>query len=205
MKKKTTTTLQKQTTTSKKKDNEVQPTQIVVTSDKESEIIRHEYGTETPYKNILFRSKFEAEIAKYLDELGLRWEYETMSLPYIPRVSMYTPDFKVWRPNGDEKDWFLIETKGYFDVRSRQKMMQIRRQYPDYDIKLFFQKPNLLVGGAKKMTYVDWSKKYDYDVISKSALASLVGREIQSAPTKPTQKTKNKKKQKKSTNEKVSM
>lgn len=134
---------------------------------------KNSYGIETEYKGTRFRSNFEADFAKYLDTLGLRWEYETMSLPYIPRIAMYVPDFKVWKPGGSENDWFLVETKGYFDDKARQKMLQIKRQYPNYDVKMFFQKPSLKIGKSKKLTYETWSEKHNYDILTKEYLQSL--------------------------------
>lgn len=75
------------------------------------------------YNKTRFASKFEAELAKKFDELGIKWEYEPCRIPWQPAVRYYKPDFKVTLPDGEE---FFVEAKGYFDPSMRSKMAQIR-------------------------------------------------------------------------------
>ncbi len=135
------------------------------------------YGTRVEYKDVLFKSKFEADFAEYLDTLGLEWQYEPDSFSYTPPVSKYTPDFKVWKP-GEKKDSFFIETKGRFTLADRQKMKQIKKQYPKLNIKMLFQRPTIKLG--KKMTYKSWCEKYEYETITMDSLKNLVEESKQS-------------------------
>ena len=60
------------------------------------------------YNKTRFASKFEAELAKKFDELGIKWEYEPCRIPWQPAVRYYKPDFKVTLPSGEE---FFVEAK----------------------------------------------------------------------------------------------
>ena len=67
-------------------------------------------------KTKTFRSKLEQSVAKILDQVGAKYEYETHKVAYTIQ-HLYNPDFVL--VNG-----VMLETKGYWDaeidVRSRQ-------------------------------------------------------------------------------------
>ena len=67
-------------------------------------------------KTKTFRSKLEQSVAKVLDQVGAKYEYETHKVAYTIQHH-YNPDFVL--VNG-----VMLETKGYWmqktDVRSRQ-------------------------------------------------------------------------------------
>lgn len=48
-------------------------------------------------------------------------------------------------------------------------MGQIKKQYPDLDIRMFFMNDNVKIPPAKTTTYADWAKKtgYEYYTFSK--------------------------------------
>lgn len=67
----------------------------------------------------------------------------------------YFPDFIL--PNG-----IVVETKGYFDSRSRAKMIAVKKHNPHLDIRMVFMNSRTKVRKGSKMTYADWCEKYDF-------------------------------------------
>lgn len=116
-------------------------------------------STRTTYNGQTFASAFEAQIAEYLSSIGAEWTYEPIRLPWIPKLRIYVPDFYVKLPNGES---FYLEAKGYFDPQARVKMSQIKKQYPDLDIRMFFMNDSIKIPPAKTTTYADWAKKTGY-------------------------------------------
>lgn len=76
---------------------------------------------------IFFRSQWEANVARYLNWLGLRWEYETKTFEFPIRhgITRYTPDF--WVPDLNE----FWEVKGYLDAASKTKLKRMAKYHPD--------------------------------------------------------------------------
>lgn len=97
------------------------------------------------YKDNHFRSSYEANFAKWLDLSGIKWEYEQKRFLVVlnSKETKYIPDFYL-----SEFDCY-IEVKGYWYHRSKQKMEQFRKQYPDINIEIFDQ-PRLLDYGVIK-------------------------------------------------------
>lgn len=91
---------------------------------------------------IYFRSKWEANYARYLNLLKERgeifqWEYEpdTFWFEQIKRgVRSYKPDFKVWDKEGS--DPYYIEIKGYMDQKSKTKISRMAKYYPNVKLIL---------------------------------------------------------------------
>lgn len=67
----------------------------------------------------------------------------------------YTPDFVL--PNG-----IIIETKGLFTTEDRQKMVLIKKTYPDLDIRIVFSNANARIAKASKTTYAMWADRNGY-------------------------------------------
>lgn len=84
-----------------------------------------------PARKLGYRSMFEVHLATQLEEAGVAYEYETVTLSYT-LTKNYTPDFVL--PNG-----ILVEAKGYFDADARAKMKAVKEQHPDKDIRIVFQ------------------------------------------------------------------
>lgn len=114
-----------------------------------------------------FRSKFEASIAKQLDELGVKYEYEAVELKYDNKVHngrciscgsdavsstrSYLTDF--YLPELD----FYIEVKGRFTSTDRTKMRLVIEQ-TGLDIRMLFMQNNKLRKGSRT-TYSEWCDK----------------------------------------------
>jgi len=96
-----------------------------------------------------FRSKYEKTIKQLSDK---RIKYEPIKLEYIVKKE-YSPDFVL--PNG-----ILVEAKGNFrSTFERTKMLLIKEQNPEYEIRFLFQNPNLPIQKGSKTTYAKWAEK----------------------------------------------
>lgn len=88
---------------------------------------RTKSGKRYDLNNQYFRSKTEANYARYLNLLGHTWEYEPKEF-YFEGIRKgcisYTPDFY----NKTLDRW--IEVKGWFDDRSKTKMKRFKKYYP---------------------------------------------------------------------------
>lgn len=100
------------------------------------------------------RSKFEDRIAKEYPNL----EYECIKLKYtIPTTNhLYIPDFKLVTKSG-KIIW--IEAKGLFTPKDRKKMLLVKNQYPDLDIRFLFQNPNVKISKTSQTTAAEWCMK----------------------------------------------
>lgn len=111
------------------------------------------------YQGIEFASRAEMEFAiNELNKSKLLWMYEPEKFPWIPEAEKrtYTPDFKVQRKDGS---YFYIEYKGFFKYEDRKKMLAIKAQYPDCDIRMVFMRPQNTIGANSKTTYGEWCDK----------------------------------------------
>lgn len=109
-----------------------------------------------------FRSGLEGKVAKQLEVLGVKVEYETTKVKYVIPESLhtYTPDFVL--PNG-----IVVETKGRFVVADRKKHLLIKQQHPDLDIRFVFQNPKNKITKGSKTTYADWCIKNGFQYADK--------------------------------------
>lgn len=94
--------------------------------------VRARRGRREDLGGIFFRSQWEANVARYLNWLGLRWEYEnrTFEFPIRHGITRYTPDF--WLPDLDE----FWEVKGYMDSASKTKLKRMARYYPNVTVRV---------------------------------------------------------------------
>ena len=89
-----------------------------------------------------YRSKFEASIAASLIKRSVSFSYESLVLDYIIE-GQYKPDFVL--PNG-----VIVETKGFFPPDQRRKMLCVKAQHPDLDIRMCFQNAKDKISRAKR-------------------------------------------------------
>ena len=87
---------------------------------------------------------------------NIKSEYETESFTYVvAETRTYTPDFKISR--GFKGPPFYIEYKGILDLQTRKKMLRVRDQHPELDIRFVFQKPNNKIRKNSPTTYGKWA------------------------------------------------
>lgn len=90
---------------------------------------------------------------------GSEVEYETEKLGYTIK-SNYIPDFIIIFGDGRK---LYIECKGYFKYQDREKMIAVKRDNPDLDIRLVFYRdsPSSLGKGSKTRPS-EWAEKYGF-------------------------------------------
>lgn len=101
----------------------------------------------------LTRNAFERNIAANLKRRGVKFEYETLKIPYTISHE-YRPDFIL--ANG-----VIIEAKGRFYKDTAAKMRAVKYQHPDLDIRFLFYRPHDKIPGQKQ-TYAKWAEKHGF-------------------------------------------
>lgn len=128
-----------------------------------------------PYKSLgiasrdpKYKSLFEASIAEQFKLAKVRVKYEPYKMEFYQRVPSasckgcgskevtrkhtYKPDWV------SEDDYLIVESKGKFTSADRTKMIAIKAQYPDKDIRILFMRDNWLT--RKKLEkYSDWAER----------------------------------------------
>ena len=104
-------------------------------------------------KPIKFRSKLEERIADLLEGLGVSYEYESTKIPYTIQHN-YSPDFCL--PNH-----VYLEAKGYWDPEDRRKILAVKKDNPDIDLRMVFESPYNTISKKSKTTYAQWCEKHD--------------------------------------------
>lgn len=81
-----------------------------------------------------------------LSKSKLKYEYETKKIPYV-LAGHYIPDFIIDTPTGR----ILVECKGYFRPEAKRKMVAVKKQHPELDIRILFY--------CLRAQYVKWAEK----------------------------------------------
>lgn len=120
-----------------------------------------------PKRFLPLRSGLERNIKDQLDEAGIKWAYEPEKIEYRKRVIKgvcpgcnsvtvyqrhnYTPDFVL--ANG-----IRIEVKGRLTSADRSKLIAVKSQHPDLDLRMVFGANNKLQKN-KEERYSNWAAK----------------------------------------------
>ena len=97
-----------------------------------------------------YRSGLEEAMAENLKERGITFTYEEEKIKWLDsKVRTYTPDFVL--ENG-----IIIETKGRFVSADRRKHKEIKKQFPDLDIRFVFSNSRAKLYKGAKGSYGDW-------------------------------------------------
>jgi hypothetical protein len=113
-----------------------------------------------------YRSRLEAEVARKARSNKIPLEYEPFDIDFVQpaKKRKYKPDFVL--QNG-----VIVEVKGRLTLADRQKMVMVRDQHPELDIRFVFKTDNWLTN-AKKNKYSDWCEangfQYAFGAIPKS-------------------------------------
>lgn len=100
-----------------------------------------------------YRSGIELDLAQYLDSLGVEYTYEKTKIKWVDlKHRTYTPDFVL--SNG-----IVIETKGRFVASDRRKHLEIKKQYPELDLRFIFSNSRSKLYKGAKSSYADWCQK----------------------------------------------
>jgi predicted nuclease of restriction endonuclease-like RecB superfamily len=96
------------------------------------------------YKNL-----FEANVAKQIKRSKVPFKYEPEKIPYVI-ASHYIPDFVLSTPLGK----VYVECKGYFRPEDKRKLLAIKRQHPERDIRILFY--------AQRSSYIKWCERHGF-------------------------------------------
>ena len=104
-----------------------------------------------------FRGGLERLVGGYLTDHAIEYRYEPGNILYqVPaRDARYKPDFVL--ANG-----IILETKGRFVTKDRQKMLLIKQQHPDLDIRFIFSNPNNRISKRSSTTYGMWCDRQGF-------------------------------------------
>jgi predicted nuclease of restriction endonuclease-like RecB superfamily len=108
-------------------------------------------------KTIGFRSIGEVAFAADLEEQGTLYTYEPDVFMYTLPERKYIPDFRLKKKKGG---WMYIEYKGRFSAQDRTKIRLIKKQNPDIDLRIVFEKPNNKLNKSSKTTYGAWADQH---------------------------------------------
>jgi len=104
---------------------------------------------------IYVRSKWEANYARYLNWLQAQgeidhWEYEpdTFEFPVKRGSRFYTPDFKVFDPDGKYE---YHEVKGHMDQKSRTKLKRMAKYHPNERVLVIAKDEMKAIGKWRRM------------------------------------------------------
>lgn len=117
-----------------------------------------------------YRNKFEEKTGERLNELGVDFSYESEKLEYTVK-GRYTPDFIVGTVSGNK---IYIETKGNgrsFDGASRRKLLAVKEQHPEIDLRLVFYSDGKIGPRRKDGTHLrqmQWAEKHGFKAALKT-------------------------------------
>lgn len=101
-----------------------------------------------------YRSQLEVAVAALLEGCPGGSLYEPLRIPYeIHTFAHYIPDWIL------PKQGIILEAKGEFKTSDRQKMLIVKQQYPDLDIRILLGSPGTRIGTTSSTTYAMWCEK----------------------------------------------
>lgn len=98
-----------------------------------------------------YKSGFERRVDANLRSRKVAFTYEELKLPYVLNGT-YHPDFVI------KKTGIIVEAKGLLDRDSKRKMLAVKDQHPELDIRFLFMNANKKVPGTKQ-THGEWATK----------------------------------------------
>jgi predicted nuclease of restriction endonuclease-like RecB superfamily len=110
------------------------------------------------------RNKFEKRILTQLKRARVSFTYESEKIPYV-LAGHYIPDFIIQTSLGK----IYVEAKGYLRPEHKRKMVAVKKQHPEMDLRILFYSAN------KK--FIKWAEKagfkYAIETIPKEWLKGL--------------------------------
>lgn len=122
-----------------------------------------------------YRSGLEEKMGDQLKAAGVPFRFEAEKLAYVvpARNAKYTPDFLLTKLDGST---MYIETKGRFgggnpkfrgtgnksSAEERQKMILVKEQHPDLDIRFVFHKASNAIYKGSLTSYAKWADSHGF-------------------------------------------
>lgn len=108
-----------------------------------------------------YRSGLEVVVTGSLETQGCQFLYEPVRLTFNePRI--YIPDYAL------TAQAIILEAKGEFKTEDRRKMLLVKKQYPNLDIRIVFSNPRNRIGKKSKTTYAMWCEKHGFPYADKT-------------------------------------
>lgn len=108
-------------------------------------------GKRADLNNQYFRSNWEANYARILNEQKIDWSYESETFD-LSNGTSYTPDFKI----GDKN---FAELKGWYDNDSKQKIELFLKEYPQCELDLIGETEYYTLRNLFKHKIPNWEGK----------------------------------------------
>jgi hypothetical protein len=104
-----------------------------------------------------YRSGLEKAIRESLKKRQTSFTYESHKVPFTEPAKKrhYTPDF--FLSNG-----IVIESKGRFLSKDRQKHLLVKDQHPDLEVRFVFSRASAPIYKGSKTTNASWAEKYGF-------------------------------------------
>lgn len=111
---------------------------------------------------VTYRSGLEKVNQDDLTARGVPYGYEEKKIPYIipAKTHNYTPDFFL-------RNGIIIETKGRFLSKDRQKHLWVKDQNPNLEIRFVFSNIKSPIYKGSKTTNATWCEKYGFKYAEK--------------------------------------
>lgn len=102
-----------------------------------------------------FRSGLEEALADQIKAAGHPVLFELFKINYVvpEQTRRYTPDFELG--NG-----IIVEAKGIWDATDRAKMLLVRAQYPELDIRMIFHRAKQAINPGSQTSCAQWADKH---------------------------------------------
>lgn len=97
------------------------------------------------------RNKFEKKTETQLKRARVSFAYEAEKVPYV-LSGYYLPDFVFVTPTGK----VYLECKGYFRPEHKRKMIAVKKQHPEIDLRILFYPFCSL---KREQQYIKWAVK----------------------------------------------
>jgi hypothetical protein len=105
--------------------------------------------------------KFQLQIERLTKAQQNRLSYESEKFKYIIyEERTYTPDWVIKLPRSGRK--IYVEYKGKLTIADRKKLLLVRKDNPDIDLRLVFQKPGNKLYRGSPTTYAQWADKHGF-------------------------------------------
>ena len=104
-----------------------------------------------------YRSGLEKINQDFMKSLGVPYGYESRKIPFTEPAKKrhYTPDFFL-------KNGIIIETKGRFLSKDRQKHLLVKEQHPNLEIRFVFSRAEAAIYKGSKTTNAKWAEKHGF-------------------------------------------
>lgn len=95
------------------------------------------------------RNAFEKSGWNFLRRVKAKFSYESERIPYVI-AGHYIPDYIILTTTGK----LYVEYKGYLRAADKRKLVAVKRQHPELDIRIVFY--------ATNKSYIRWAEKHGF-------------------------------------------